>query len=425
VARFGVQPPTADSAPGSLDAIRVLVVDDHATNRVILQELLGSWQMPAAAAEGAAAALTMMRSAAEGHQPFDLVVADANMPVRDGFALARDIAGDRALSGAKMIVLTPPDAPWRKPRGLQNTIVSQLVKPVKQSELMDAILNAFAPGGARRAGPANPSKAAPQSAGKAARDASPNGLRVLLADDNRTNQRLVELLLEKDGHVVTSVSNGTEAVARAAEQRFDLILMDGQMPGMDGFEATAAIRARERGSGVHTPIVAMTAHAMPGDRENCLAAGMDHYLSKPIRPDDLAATIAALVPAGKRADRDSPPPPPVPRAVHVAEAELLADFAQNRKVLADVIGVFLVDAPKYLDVIRRAAAASDAAEMAAAVHALKGSVGLFSRDVYAMVRTLEQALKGGGTAAAHAHLQTVESAVTQLCADLDRLQQTL
>ena len=291
-----------------LDAIRVLVVDDHATNRVILQELLGSWQMPADAAEGAAAALTMMRSAAEGHRPFDLVVADADMPGRDGFELARDIAGDRALSGAKVIVLTPPDAPWRKARGLQDTIVAQVVKPVKQSELMDAILNGFAPDGVRRAGRASPSKATLPSAGTAAPGAPPYGLRVLLADDNRTNQRLVELLLEKDRHEVTSVSNGREAVAKAAEQPFDLILMDVQMPDMDGFEATAAIRERERASGAHTPIVAMTAHAMAGDREKCLAAGMDQYLSKPIRPDDLAATIATLIPAG----RPSTPPAPVP-----------------------------------------------------------------------------------------------------------------
>jgi len=421
VVPFGVQPASSESTPGRFDAIRVLVVDDHETNRVILQELLDSWQMPADAADGAAAALTMMRSAAEGHRPFDLVVADANMPGRDGFELARDIAGDRALSGAKVIVLTPPDAPWRQTRGLQGTIVAQVVKPVKQSELMDAILNGFAPDGARRAVRASSSKATPRTAGKAAPGASPHGLRVLLADDNRTNQRLVELLLEKDRHQVTSVSNGREAVAKAAEQPFDLILMDVQMPGMDGFEATAAIRERERGSGTHTPIVAMTAHAMAGDRDKCLAAGMDQYLSKPIRPDDLAATIATLIPAA----RPSTPPAPVPPTMQVAEAELLADFAQNRKVLADVIRVFLVDAPRYLDVIRRASRAGDAAEMAAAVHALKGSAGLFSKGVYGMIRTLEQAVKGGGTAAAQAHLETVESAVTKLCAELDRLQQTL
>jgi PAS domain S-box-containing protein len=411
VARFGVQPAPAEAAaPHTLGRIRVLVVDDRETNRRILQEVLGSWHLPAEAADGAAAALSAMRAAAEHKQPFDLVVTDANMPGQGGFELAREIAGDASLARAKVIVLTAPDAPWRKPRGLRKTIVSQLVKPVKQSELMDAILTAFTPAAVRRPTTARPSK--PGQAG---------GLRVLLADDNRTNQRLVELLLENDHHHVTSVNNGRDAVAKASAESFDVILMDVQMPGMDGFEATAAIRERERSTGRRTPIVAMTAHAMAGDREKCLAAGMDEYLSKPIRPVDFLAVIDRLIPSPLRGRRAQPEPlPPT-----IAESELLADFAQNRQVLADVIRVFLVDAPKYLALIRNAAASKDATAMAAAVHALKGSVGLFSKDAYGMVRSLEQAVKTGGTAAAAAHLEPVESKVTGLCAELDRLQQKL
>jgi CheY-like chemotaxis protein/HPt (histidine-containing phosphotransfer) domain-containing protein len=352
-----------------------------------------------------------MRTAAGQKQPFDLVVTDANMPGEGGFELAREIAGDAALSGAKVIVLTAPDAPWRKPRGLRKTIVSQLVKPVKQSELMDAILTAFTPASVRRTTVPRPPKQHSQA----------TGLRVLLADDNPTNQRLVELLLEKDHHLVISVNNGRDAVAKAAAEPFDLILMDVQMPGMDGFEATAAIRERERHTGVHTPIVAMTAHAMAGDRENCLAAGMDEYLCKPIRPADFLATIDKLIPSQNR-DRAARPEPMRPS---IEESDLLADFAQNRKVLAEVIRVFLVDAPKYLALIRNAAASKDTAAMAAAVHALKGSVGLFSRNAYGMVRTLEHAVKTGGTVAATAHVEPVESAVTRLCAELDGLQQRL
>jgi CheY-like chemotaxis protein len=332
------------------------------------------------------------------------------MPGEGGFELAREIAGDASLSGAKVIVLTAPNAPWRKPRGLRKTIVSQLVKPVKQSELMDAILTAFTPASVRRTTVPRRPKQHSQAA----------GLRVLLADDNRTNQRLVELLLEKDHHLVISVNNGRDAVAKAAAEPFDLILMDVQMPGMDGFEATAAIRERERHTGTHIPIVAMTAHAMAGDREKCLAAGMDDYLCKPIRPADFLATIDKLIPSQHR-ERAASPEPLRPS---IEESDLLADFAQNRKVLAEVIRVFLVDAPKYLALIRNAAASKDTAAMAAAVHALKGSVGLFSKDAYHLVRTLEQAVKSGGTAAA-AHLEPVELAVTQLCAELDSLQQRL
>ena len=412
VARFGVQQvPAETAAPVGIGPIRVLVVDDHQTNRYILQEVLRSWRMPAETADGAESALSAMRTAADQKQPFDLVVTDANMPGEGGFELAREIAADASLSSAKVIVLTAPTAPWRRPRGLRKTIVSQLVKPVKQSELMDAILTAFTPASVRRTTAARP----PQQHSQAA------GLRILLADDNRTNQRLVELLLEKDHHQVTSVNNGRDAVAKAAAGAFDLILMDVQMPGMDGFEATAAIRERERRSGAHTPIVAMTAHAMAGDREMCLAAGMDEYLCKPIRPADFLATLDKLIPSPPR-DR---PASPEPRPPSIEESELLADFAQNRKVLADVIRVFLVDAPKYLTLIRNAAASKDRAAMAAAVHALKGSVGLFSRDAYGRVRTLEQAVKTGGSVAAAAHVEPVESTVTQLCAELDGLQRRL
>jgi CheY-like chemotaxis protein len=243
-------------------------------------------------------------------------------------------------------------------------------------------------------------------------------LRVLLADDNRTNQRLVELLLEKNRHQVTTVGSGREAVHKAAESPFDLILMDVQMPGMDGFEATAAIRARERAIGGRTPIVAMTAHAMAGDREQCLAVGMNAYLAKPIRPDDLAATISELF----------PPEAPVrtqPPAGAIAEAALLADFGQNGQVLAEVIDVFLDDARKYLDIIREADRSGDAGATAAAVHALKGSSGLFSASVYAAVRELEQALRSGDRTAADARSQDVEIAVTQLCAELGALRRKL
>jgi CheY-like chemotaxis protein len=245
---------------------------------------------------------------------------------------------------------------------------------------------------------------------------------VLLADDNRTNQRLVELFLETDRHRVTTVSNGADAILKSAEQPFDLILMDVQMPEMDGFEATAAIRERERTTGVRTPIVALTAHAMAGDREKCLAAGMDAYLAKPIRPDDLASTIAlfsagaAVRPADARQRPRS--------AVSIQEATLLADFGQNEKVLAEVIGVFLVDAPRYLDAIRQAGLSGDREAAAAAAHALKGSAGLFSNEAYESVRALEHAIKGGDPTA-DARRQEVETRVAQLCAELDAFRQKL
>ena len=416
IARFRMQPAPADApSPAPVfSRLRTLVVDDNATNRAILQELLRSWRVHADVADGANAALTMMREAVAQQRAFDLVVTDAVMPEADGFALARDISGDAALAGTKIIVLTSADAPSKKPRGLERTIVAQLTKPVKQSDLMDAILTAF---GGRIAEPERSTRREPRSRPAAARP-----LRVLLADDNRTNQRLVELFLETDRHQVTTVSNGHEAVVKSANEPFDLILMDVQMPVMDGFEATAAIRQRERESGARTPIVAMTAHAMAGDREKCLAAGMDAYLSKPLRPEDLAAAMATLFPAA--------------RPVHPAggihrqpdgsfkEAALLADFGDDKNLLAEVIGVFLVDAAKYLDVIRQASLSRDREAAAVAVHALKGSAGLFSRDVYESIRALEHRLKTNGPPAEDCQRE-VETKVAQLCAELDAFRQRL
>jgi CheY-like chemotaxis protein len=204
--------------------------------------------------------------------------------------------------------------------------------------------------------------------------------------------------------------------------------MDVQMPEMDGFQATAAIRDRERDTGVHTPIVAMTAHAMAGDRERCLAAGMDAYLSKPLRPDDLIGTIAQLFPANG-------PPTAVPRASRGAgtprtssidQEALLADFGHSRKVLTEVIGVFLTDAPAYLDRIRAAAAARDHGSVAAAAHALKGSVGLFSKGAaFEEARALEQAARSGNPAEYEVHLHEIEGAVRQVCLDLDGIRRRL
>jgi CheY-like chemotaxis protein len=404
----------------TLNDLKVLVVDDNAANRTILEELLGSWRMHVTVADSASAALTAMRNAVGVERPFDLVLTDAMMPDVDGFSLAREIASDEMLSHAKVIMLTSASAPPKRPRGLDRAIASQLTKPVKQSDLMDAILDAFALVG-RRAATERP-VVLPRSVNRR--------LRVLLADDNPTNRKLVELLLGQQRHRVTAVSNGREAVDKAAKQVFDLVLMDVQMPEMDGFQATAAIRERERKTGVHVPIIAMTAHAMPGDRERCLDAGMDAYLPKPLRIDDLVVTIARFF--GPDA---TPPVTPTPRAPasddrpnapSVDEAALLADFGQNRKVLREVISVFLTDAPSYVNRIRSAAASNDAVAIAAASHALKGSAGLFSKGAaYEAARELELAAKAGGLSAPDTRFRDIEAATAQLCAELEAIREKL
>jgi PAS domain S-box-containing protein len=405
-ARFGRQPrPRAQPrrSAENLHDLRVLVVDDNAANRTILQELLVNWRMHATTVDSAAAALAALDDAIRRQRPFHLVLTDAMMPDVDGFTLARQIAADTRLSDAKVIMLTSLGASPARPLEADRTIASQLTKPVKQSDLLDAIVTAFG-------GPAGPR---PQDDDVRPQRAGDRRLNILVAEDNPTNQALVRLLLEDQRHRVTLVPDGREAVGKSGEEPFDLILMDIQMPQMDGFEATAAIRQRERATGAHIPIVAMTAHAMAGDRERCLEEGMDAYVSKPLRPDDLFVTIEGLF--APEHDRSS-----------VDGARLSADFGHNQTVLAEVIRVFLSDAPAQAAALRAATDAGDAGSIAAAAHALKGSVGLFSKGAaYEAARALERAARAGDLAGAGARSAQVQDELLRVCADLEALLETL
>jgi two-component system sensor histidine kinase/response regulator len=401
-ATFGVQPqPDQEPRPfaGKLLDRRALVVDDNRANRTILQELLASWRIDATAVDSAAAALAALDEAITRQRPFDLVITDALMPEIDGFTLARQIAADPRLSGANVIVLTSARSGSARLRGADRTIASQLTKPVKQSDLLDAIVTALG----------RPAAPPPHHEGRRPPRAVERRLNILVAEDNPTNQTLVRLLLEQHRHRVTLVADGREAVAKSDTRAFDLILMDVQMPGMDGFEAAAAIRQRERTTGTHIPIVAMTAHAMAGDRERCLEQGMDAYVSKPLRSDDLLATIDALLaPEHRRSSIDAP--------------ALVADFGNNAAVLAEVIRVFLSDAPGQAAALRAATQAADAGSIVVAAHALKGSVGLFSKGAaYEAARALEHAARAGDLTGVDARSAGVQEELTRVCADLEAL----
>jgi CheY-like chemotaxis protein len=247
---------------------------------------------------------------------------------------------------------------------------------------------------------------------------------VLVAEDNATNQKLIKALLKQRGHRVSMVGDGRQAVKRATREKFDIILMDVQMPEMSGLEATSAIRQHEHGTGRHTAILALTASAMAGDREACLAAGMDAYVSKPLRPEELFSTIDALCASGDSASTGSPatekPAPPVASTIDLDA--LLAGFGGNRRLVNEVVDVFLEDAPKMLDRIRAAARVRDLVELASAAHALKGSGGLFSQGAaYQSARRLEQLAKSGDAEKADAACADVEADVSQLMAELRHL----
>ncbi|MBI1818035.1 MAG: response regulator [Deltaproteobacteria bacterium] len=280
----------------SLKDLLVLVVDDNTTNRRILNELLTHWQMRPTTVDSGAAALGCMMHAVANGAPFPLVLVDVHMPEMDGFELAERIKHTPALASATIMMLSSADLMGEAARCRELGVAAFLTKPLRQSELLDAMLLAL--GSVTQLAPPTGHHLPPP-------DATTRTLRVLLAEDNAVNQKLAQRLLEKRGHTVRVASNGQEALAAFAAEAFDLILMDVQMPEIDGLEATAAIRARERVSGTHTPIIALTANAMKGDEERCLVAGMDGYVSKPLQPAKLYEAIERLVPAPADPTEDS------------------------------------------------------------------------------------------------------------------------
>jgi CheY-like chemotaxis protein len=265
--------------PEALHGLAVLVVDDNATNRRILSETLVRWQMKPTLAGSGAKALEIMREHVRPGDRFALILLDAQMPDMDGFTLAKQIQDDPELAGPQIMMLSSVDASSVGAE-LRKT-GHYLVKPVTRANLLSAILRVLGERGQQQSVMSR-SFASP---------ITERPLHILLAEDNAVNQKVVARLLEKQGHSVEVTSNGIEALAAFTRHKFDLILMDVQMPVMNGYDATQAIRAAERGTDRHIPIVTLTAHAMKGDREICLKAGMDGYLTKPIRPQELAAAL--------------------------------------------------------------------------------------------------------------------------------------
>jgi signal transduction histidine kinase/DNA-binding response OmpR family regulator len=280
------RPPSVD--PRILDNLRVLVVDDNATNRQILEKILTHWRMRPAVVDGAKPALALLQQAKKTNDPFVLMITDRHMPETDGFMLVEQIQKMPDLAGLVMVMLTSGGHRGDGARCAELGIAAYLMKPVLQSDLLETLSKVL---GARREAP----QALPLITGETLREGHVP-LHVLLAEDNRVNQRLATRLLEKRGHVVVLAENGARALEVLEQHSFDIILMDVQMPVMDGMQATAAIREKERTTGTaHIPIIAMTAHAMEGDRERFLGSGMDGYVSKPVHSSELFQVIESLV----------------------------------------------------------------------------------------------------------------------------------
>ena len=265
----------------------MLVVDDNETNRRVLAEILRGWFLKPFLAQDAASALQQIKHAADARRPFPLLIVDAAMPGTDGFVLVEQIRSDPQLAPARIIMLTSAGHRGDAARCRELGVAAYLTKPIGQTELLNAVLQVL--------GHRTSTGEAPALITRHTLREHPQGLRILLAEDNVVNATLARRLLGKNGHFVDVATDGRQALAKLRTTTFELVLMDVQMPTMDGFEATAAIRAMEGTSGSHLPIVAMTAHAIKGDRERCLAAGMDGYVSKPIRVGDLLKEIDLVV----------------------------------------------------------------------------------------------------------------------------------
>ena len=406
----------------SLKNVRVLVADDNATNRRILEETLKSWEMVPELACGGKAALSALEKAWQTKRPFPLVLLDAHMPDLDGFSVVRRIRSKPELAGAVILMLTSDTQKGDLERCRELGIAAHLVKPVTQSDLLDTILLLL---GKRIAPAAEPesSPSQPQTS---------RTLRILLAEDNPVNQQLAVRLLRKRRHTVVVAGNGREAVdhlERSKYSGFDIVLMDVQMPEMNGWEATAAIRARESQFGVHTPIVAMTAHALKGDQERCLAAGMDGYVSKPIRSDILIAEMERCLSATQTSPK-TPSSKTLPANSHSTVAEdplqevlhrqaLLDRVEGDRALLAEMVALFFEESPRQLAELQDSLANGNAPAAERAAHKLKGAVGNFAAPAAAAAAEKAEHLARAGD------LDRARAAASTLDKELERLRPVL
>ena len=374
----------ADSAakilklPGDLEQMPVLVVDDNATNLAMLEGVLTQWRMrPTVAGDGQDAVASMKRAVARG-KPFPLVLLDAFMPDPDGFAVAEQIKRDPALAGATIMMLSSADHGGDAARCRELGVACYLRKPITHSDLFDAILIAL---GAR---PFEDEKSRRLAIAEAKPVQRP--LRILLAEDNKVNQVFAVKILQNRGHTVFVANDGREALAILEREAIDLVLMDLQMPEMDGISATAVIREREKLTGERIPIVALTAHAMKGDAERCLAAGMDAYITKPLRVDELFAVIGRLIPndneppSAPTGDHASmPTEPPIAAAFNLEAA--LAWVGGDRQLLRTLIGVFFAQDQKLLPEIREAGERGDVNALERLAHKIRGSMACFGAAI--------------------------------------------
>ncbi len=399
----------------TLPGMNVLVVDNNEINREIFSEMLKNWGMNPTQAESGRGALEILESAHKKGQPFPLVLLDALMPEVDGFQVLRRIRSKPGLAGAVVMLLTANRHTTDLERCRRLGVKQCLTKPVGQSELLDAILLALGQDFAE--------ERLVDATASAQERHSARRLNILLCEDNAVNQKLAVRLLERAGHRVTLAGTGLEAITaweNAGRAQFDLVLMDIQMPEMDGMEATAAIRALEKKSGGHVPILAMTAHAMRGDREKYLASGMDGYISKPIQPKALFGEIDRCL--GSQKGSDAMAGNSVETSEQVDLVSLLERVEGDKELLTEMVQLFLEDAPNLLNAMRDALQRGDMEVLERSAHSLKGAASnLSAKPAAAAALKLEKDAKNNNAESAKESLAGVEQAMKILAPALSAL----
>ena len=401
---------TSPALEAELTGLSVLVVDDNKTNRRILCEMTRGWGMRPSAAESGAIALAALETAEEKGDPFRVILIDGNMPVMDGFGLAEKIQTrirrNTLPAEVTILMLTSGGRPGEANRCKQLGISAYLLKPVVKADLLAGILTTLS----------HQQEDARDTSALITRHTlreSARKLRILVAEDNTVNQVVIIRVLQKMGHTPVLAQNGKEALELASGEKFDLVFMDVQMPEMDGLTATGAIREREKKkSGTHLPIFAMTAHAMKGDRERCLEAGMDGYITKPVRFSDIEQTLAGL-------QSTSVKPAKLMAAASWSKTEALDRIGGDEELLRDLCQIFLEESPKLMEKLQQAVVAGDSDGVMRAAHSLKGeSSYLGAGGTSQAARQLEEMGRSQDLSRARKTLAVLEREITTLHLDL-------
>jgi len=358
--------------PAELHDLPILIVDDNAANRRILTEVTTRWGMRSVAVECGIAALERMKEAEKSGAGFRLAIIDSQMPQMSGFELAERIKKEPQLSSVMVMMLTSAGQRGEAARCRELGIAAYLLKPIRKSELLSAILTVLGQGS---------DQSSSDLVTRYNSRSTARSLRILVAEDNPVNQAVVVRMLEKMGHTLTIAHNGNQALSMLGSAVFDLVLMDVQMPEMDGLTATRRIRENEKATGSHIPIVAMTAHAMKGDRERCLQAGMDGYITKPLSSHGIEETIAdilgtAYVGTGYKAPESASVPDSIPVRSSASwdPVHALAKLDGDESLLRELVQIFLDEAPKQLATLQRAIETGDLETIERTSHSLKGEL---------------------------------------------------